>query len=283
MQAAQTSLNQTAATPQQHELYMHAIESAVAVVVAFIVWRLSLAIIDRFFARRFLLRHPRSSTYVAPVKSLTGLVVFIALVLVLLNTWSVNVSPALLSAGFVTAALAFGAQWVIRDLLAGYSIFAEGQFDVGDKVQITTGVNSIVQGTVEAIGWRTTRLIDLQGRTVYIPNGNIYLTTNLSKGHERVEVTISLPLAASTSAMRSELEKATHAVVNEFKVSNAEVTATLDDVSAQQATFTVSVHAPQVRATLSDAAMRERIAAAFQAKGWLPGGASPSKPGETAT
>lgn len=273
MQAAQTSVTQSAQTPLQHELYAHAIESVVALVVAFIVWRLSYAAIDRFFARRFLLRHPRSSTYVAPVKSLTGFIILIALLLVLLNTWSVNVGPALWSAGVVTAALAFGAQWLVRDLLAGYAIFAEGQFDVGDKVQITTGVNSQIFGTVEAIGWRTTRLVDSHGRSVFIPNGNIYLITNLSKGQERVDVSIAMPLSGSPATMREEIEQAVRAGANDAKLNGADVDVSLGDVSGQQVTFAISVRGPNVRNGLSEAALRERVVSELQNKGWLPGGA----------
>jgi len=273
LRAAQTPVTQSAQTPLQTELSKHAIESAIAIVAAFVVCRLAYAALDRFFARRLLLRHPRSSTYVSPVKSLTGLVIFVALIFVLLNIWSVNIGPALWSAGVVTAALAFGAQWVIRDLLAGYSIFAEGQFDVGDKVQITTGVNSQISGTIEAIGWRTTRLTDRRGRTVFIPNGNIYSSTNLSKGQERIELSIALPLTASIAAMRAEIDKAARAVVYEAKISSCDVSVTLEDVDGQRATFGVSVYAPNIRAALSEAAMRERVVADLQAKGWLPGGA----------
>lgn len=261
---------ESAQTPLQHELYVHAIESAIALAAAFIAWRLARAAIDRFFARKFLSRHPRSSTYVVPVKSLTSFIILFGLALVLLNIWAVNIGPALWSAGVVTAALAFGAQWVIRDLLAGYAIFAEGQFDVGDKVQITTGVNSVVSGTIEAVGWRATRLIDQQGRTVFIPNGNIYTSTNLSKGQERTDVSIALPLTSSVAAMRAELEKVARAIVAGAKMNAAEVNVTLDNVSGDAATFTISVRAPQ--AALTEAELRERIVTALQADGSLPGG-----------
>ena len=275
-QAAQSAGTQSAQTPLRHDLYVHAIESAVAIVVAYLLWRLACAAIDRFFARRFLSRHPRASTYVVPVKTLTGFIILASLALVLLNIWSVNISPALWSAGVVTAALAFGAQWVVRDLLAGFSIFAEGQFDVGDKVQITTGVNSVISGTIEAIGWRTTRLIDLQGRTVFIPNGNIYTSTNLSKGQERTDVTLVLPLKAGVAVMRSDIEKTARTIVNEAKINAADVRVTLDSVSGDAATFTISVRAPQIRTALSEAELRERIVGALQADGSLPGGATPS-------
>ena len=279
MQAAQTAVTQNAQASQQHELYTHVIESAVALVIAFVVWRLACAAIDRFFARRFLSRHPRATTYVAPVKTLAGFVTLLALVLILLNIWSVNVSPALWSAGVVTAALAFGAQWVVRDLLAGFSIFAETQFDVGDKVQITTGVNSQIFGTVDAIGWRTTRLIDAHGRTVFIPNGNIYATTNLSKGQERVDVTITTPLTISAGTLRGEIEQAVRKSVSDAKLSGADVDVTLDDANAQEATFAISVHAPNVRNALTEGALRERVVVDLQTKGRLPGGPPPSGAG----
>ena len=258
-----------ATSTAQHDLIVHGYETAIALVVAFVVWRLSYAAIDRFFARRLLLRHPRISTYLTPIKSVTGFIVFIVLVLTLLNIWSVNIGPAIWSAGVITAALAFGAQFFVRDLLAGYSIFAENQFEVGDHIQIITGINSAINGTVEAIGLRTTRIVDDQGRTVFIPNGNIYVTVNFSKGHRRVVLTVKLPWRAGVDETQKQIEEIARAVATDAKLSTDDVSVTLDDFSEQQGTFSVSIHLTQAPAGVTEATLRERLAAGLQAKGLL--------------
>jgi small conductance mechanosensitive channel len=263
----------SAPSPAQHELYVHALETGIALVVAFIVWRLCEAAIDRFFAQRFLLRHPRASTYVSPLKSIVRFVLFVTLVLVLLGIWSFNVAPAVWSAGAITAVLAFGAQWIVRDLLAGYSIFADNQFEVGDRIEIISGVNSKVSGVVETIGLRSTRLIDEGGRTVFIPNGNIYYVTNLSKGVERLELTVTVPWRDTFESMRKELLAVAVDAAGASKIEATGVSVTLAAFDAERATFTVDVRAPRARADTDEAELRGRIAAGLQSKGWL---ASPS-------
>jgi small conductance mechanosensitive channel len=251
-------------------------ETAIALVVGFVVWRLTYAAIDRFFARRLLLRHPRISTYLAPIKSITGFIVFLVIGLVLLNIWNVNIGPAIWSAGAITAVLAFGAQWIVRDLLAGYSIFAENQFDVGDRIEITTGINSQIAGVVEAIGLRTTRLVDRYGRTVFIPNGNIYATTNLSKGVRRLDIVLSLPWHGSVDAMKREILKVATASAIEAKIDADGVKVSLDDFDTNKAVFRISIRTPLV--DVDEASLRERIAGVLQAEGWLNGNAPAPQP-----
>lgn len=244
-------------------------ETVIAIVVAFVVWRVCDAAIDRFFARRLLLRHPRITTYLSPVRSILGIVVLIVLSFVLLSIWQINIGPAVWSAGAITAVLAFGAQWVVRDLLAGYSIFAENQFEVGDRIEITTGINSQVNGVVEAIGLRTTRLIDRHGRTVFIPNGNIYVATNLSKGVKRLEISFDLPWCDTVETMKREILAMATAVATRSNLSADSVKVELDDFTPQQATFRISIRAPHPPLEADESTIRERLAGALQAKGWL--------------
>jgi small-conductance mechanosensitive channel len=251
-------------------------ETAIALVAGFIVWRLTYAAIDRFFAKRLLLRHPRITTYVSPIKSISGFVVLLVTGLILLNIWDVNIGPAVWSAGAITAVLAFGAQWIVRDLLAGYSIFAENQFDVGDRIEITTGINSQIAGVVEAIGLRTTRLIDRYGRTVFIPNGNIYATTNLSKGVRRLEIVLSLPWRGSVDAMKREILKVATAGAIEVKIEADGVKVSLDDFDTNKAVFRISIRTSLI--DVDEGSLRERIAAALQAKGWLNGDSPAPQP-----
>src|SRR4029077_9177268 len=89
----------------------HVEATFIALVAAIVVWRIVIALIDRFFARRFISTHlPRVATFSTLLKSIVSLVVVVAGVLTLLNIWSVDVAPAVWSAGFVTAGLAFGSQ-----------------------------------------------------------------------------------------------------------------------------------------------------------------------------
>jgi small-conductance mechanosensitive channel len=261
-----------ALSAEQHTLITRGYETLIALVVGFIVWRLCFAAIDRFFAKRLLLRHPRVKTYLSPIKSIISGIIILVVALVLLRIWNVDIAPAVWSAGAITAVLAFGAQWIVRDWLAGYSIFAEDQFEVGDRVEITTGINSQVSGLVESIGLRTTRLIDRHGRTLFIPNGNIYVTTNLSRGVKRLEISVDVPWRGTVEDMKREIVAIATSAAQIAHVDEHGVSVTLDAFTAENATFRISIRAPELHIETDEGALREHVATQLQSKGWLPCG-----------
>lgn len=105
----------------------------------------------------------------------TALVLF-AGALIIAAEMGFNPTAILASAGIVGVALGFGAQSLVKDLLAGCFILFEDQFGVGDVIR--TGLHA---GEVEVITLRTTCLRDLEGAYIIIPNGDLGRVTNLSK------------------------------------------------------------------------------------------------------
>jgi len=99
----------------------------------------------------------------------------------------INVGPILAGAGILGVALGFGAQYIIRDFLAGLFIIIENQYREGDVVCLDGTC-----GLVENISLRTTILRDLDGIAHYIPNGEIRKTSNLSKQFARVNLNIGI-------------------------------------------------------------------------------------------
>ena len=99
-----------------------------------------------------------------------------------------DVGPLLAGAGVVGVAVGFGAQTLIRDVIAGMFILAEDQFGVGDVVEIGGS-----PATVEEIAVRATRLRDGNGYVHFVPNGEIRTVTNRSRGWNRAiaDVTIA--------------------------------------------------------------------------------------------
>ena len=79
-----------------------------------------------------------------------------------------DMAPVLASVGVVGLAVGFGAQNLVRDVVSGFFIIMEGQYSVGDLVEI----NGLF-GTVEEVGLRTTKLRDPNGELRYFPNGAI--------------------------------------------------------------------------------------------------------------
>jgi moderate conductance mechanosensitive channel len=98
------------------------------------------------------------------------------------------------------AALGFGAQQVVRDLLAGFFILVEKQYGFGDLVTLTIVSTAEASGTVENVTLRVTRLRSPNGEVLTIPNGQIIKAVNQSKDWARA--VIDIPISNSTDLNR---------------------------------------------------------------------------------
>lgn len=130
--------------------------------------------------------------------------------LMILSVLGINITPLLAGAGIIGVALGFGAQSMVKDLLAGVFIIAENQYRVGDVLRVNQGV----AGTVERISLRITVLRDLEGKVHYIPNGNIEIATNMTLEYANVDLNI-------TVGYESDLDKVEQ-VINEVGAAIAE-------------------------------------------------------------
>lgn len=100
----------------------------------------------------------------------------------------------------VGAALGFGAQRIVQDILAGFFIITERQYGFGDTVQISvTGASEDAVGTVEDVTLRVTRVRSTAGEVIIVPNGQINKAVNLSKDWARAVVDVPIPVTADIS------------------------------------------------------------------------------------
>lgn len=120
-------------------------------------------------------RSRRAHTIAAAMSSITSIVIGIIVLFSVLAAFGVNITPLLAGAGLAGVALGFGAQNLLRDVLAGAFMIIEDQFNVGDRVD--TG---LATGRVEAITLRVTTLRDDDGVVWHVPNGQINRVANLS-------------------------------------------------------------------------------------------------------
>ncbi|MBO0729193.1 MAG: mechanosensitive ion channel family protein [Acidimicrobiaceae bacterium] len=95
----------------------------------------------------------------------------------------------------IGVALGFGAQQMVGDLLAGFFLFAERQFGVGDQVRLSLpGQLTGISGTVEELTLRVTKLRTAQGEVIVVPNSALRQVSNLSKDWSRVVLDVPIPV-----------------------------------------------------------------------------------------
>lgn len=101
--------------------------------------------------------------------------IYVIAVTMLLSELGVAVGALIAGAGILGAALGFGAQNIVRDLLSGLFIVFEDQYGIGDSVDLGEA-----SGVVESVGLRITQLRDAKGTLWYVRNGEILRVGNLS-------------------------------------------------------------------------------------------------------
>ncbi|WP_194815057.1 mechanosensitive ion channel family protein [Nocardia sp. XZ_19_385] len=135
---------------------------------------------------------------------LTWVVLTIAYVLVgmeVLQRLGFQVTGLVAPAAVLGAALGFGAQRIVQDILAGFFLITERQYGFGDVVSISvTGSAELAEGTVEDVTLRITTLRNADGEVITVPNGQIVKVTNLSKDWARAA--IDVPVSASADITR---------------------------------------------------------------------------------
>ena len=114
------------------------------------------------------------------------ILIFLIVVLMILSELDVAIAPALATLGVAGVAVGFGAQYMIRDLIAGVFIIWENQYRVGDVVKVAD-----IAGLVEEVHLRKTVLRDLDGIVHHVPNGEIKVASNYSRHFSRVNLNIS--------------------------------------------------------------------------------------------
>lgn len=130
------------------------------------------------------------------LRNLSAVVIGGAVILHCLALLGWDVRPLLAGAGLVSVALGFGAQTLVRDLIAGMFIIAEDQFGVGDLIEVEGR-----PATVEALTVRVTTLRDFNGFQYHVPNGEMKIVVNRSRGWNRLAVDI--PIASGQDVDRA--------------------------------------------------------------------------------
>ncbi|MFV1960339.1 MAG: mechanosensitive ion channel family protein [Acidimicrobiia bacterium] len=118
-------------------------------------------------------REARAETLWLVVRRVIQLAIVLTAILVVFAVWDFSIAPFLAVGTVLAAAVGFGAQDLVKDVIAGFFILMEDQFHVGDTITIAD-----TTGTVEDIQLRVTVLRDVEGRVHFVPNGQITVMSN---------------------------------------------------------------------------------------------------------
>jgi small conductance mechanosensitive channel len=192
-------------------------------------------------------------------------IVLIAGVMVL-RELHLDIGPAVAGLGVVGIAVGFGAQSLVRDYFTGALILIENQFSKGDLVSIAG-----VTGTVEDFSLRRTTVRDLDGTVHTVPNGEIKVASNRTRGWSRINLDLLVPYGTDISALTATVDEVGRAMAEDPGWRNRLLEAPrVDRIEALRDTGFVVKVLGMVRPTEQPSAtgeLRRRLLAALGARG----------------
>lgn len=189
---------------------------AVILVLAFVFVRL-LGVITQKLVAVAERNSSRGAVRAQQVKTVAGVIhsagvffiVFFAFMQVM-DAFNFNIAPLLASAGIVGLAIGFGAQTLVKDVINGFFILAENQFEVGDTIKAAG-----VQGAVEEITMRRTILRDADGTVHIVPNSSIQIVSNATRDWSQVNLHVSVDYSENSDRIVGLLKEVTEAFYND--------------------------------------------------------------------
>ena len=172
------------------QLVVNGIRVLFTLLVFFIIHLIAKWLIDKVlknYLKKKSRRKNRQETIFRITKNIYHAIFYFFLIYTILDILKFPVGSLLASAGVVGLALSLGAQGFVADLVNGMTILTENQLDIGDTVTIED-----LMGTVMNINLRTTQIKGFDGTIHYIPNREILIISNLSKGDMRAMIEVNL-------------------------------------------------------------------------------------------
>jgi small conductance mechanosensitive channel len=175
-------------------------------ILRFIVFRLlnrvSKSLISRVGADVTEGRQARLRSLRSALGSCCAFVLGLVTAIMILQAAGINIVPLITTASVAGLAVGFGAQKLVRDVIAGLFILIEDQYGVGDFVSIGGAT-----GVVDELGMRVTRIRDKSGKLWVLSNGDIAQVCNHSRGDYAMSHDVSVPASSDLTKARAALNE----------------------------------------------------------------------------
>jgi moderate conductance mechanosensitive channel len=153
---------------------------------------------QRFRVRRL----QRLQAITGVMRGVVGATVWLVAILVIIDQLGIRLQPILAGAGLIGIVIGFGAQQLVRDVLAGIAMLIEDQYGVGDWIEVNGKI-----GQVERVGLRSTAFRDVDGVVHHVLNGTVERVGNLSQEWARATFDVPLALDADIPAAKALIHK----------------------------------------------------------------------------
>ncbi|HYF97447.1 MAG TPA: mechanosensitive ion channel family protein, partial [Coxiellaceae bacterium] len=198
-------------------------------------------------------------TSVTALCQLSQVMAIVIVGLVLMQNMGVSVSAILAFGGMGGLAAGFAAKDALSNYMGGLMIFLDRPFSVGDHVR---SPDQEIEGTVERVGWRLTRIRTLEKRLLFVPNGvfsNVSIENISRMTHRRIKTNFSLTYSNADKA--DLIQDKILAMLEAHPLIDKEesMSASLQDISTSALNFMVVAHTRSIDSTVYQRLLQEII------------------------
>lgn len=156
----------------------------------------------------------KADTLSSTAKSVSKYVIYFIAAISMLEVFGVDTKGIIAAAGIGAIAIGFAAQNLVEDIITGFFILFEDQFSVGDYIAVQG-----IDGTVEELGLRITKIRGFDGSLNIIPNRQIEIVTNKIRGNMRAKVDVGIAYEEDVDKAMSVINK----IAEEYKEENEDI------------------------------------------------------------
>lgn len=190
----------------KNKLIYGAISIILVVLVSKIILNLLRKLIDKFLGGRVVKKSDvnknKISTISKALYSVMRIVIIFIAITMILDIFGINTSTLIATAGVGGVAIALGTQTLIADFIKGIFIILDDKIRVGEWIMAAG-----VEGEVEALDFRVTKVRDFDGSLHIIPNSEITTVRNFNRGFMASEATFSVSYDTSLEEVKDMVAK----------------------------------------------------------------------------
>ncbi len=155
----------------------------------------------------------RSHTLLPMLRKVIGSTLVVMVILIVLSSLGVNISPLLAGAGVLGLAIGFGAQKLVSDVLSGFFFLLDDAFRIGEYIQAGS-----IRGSVEAITLRNVMLRHHLGMLQIVPHSDLGAVTNYMRGGIVIKFPLEFPYDTDIDKVRKIIKKVGQAMLTDEEI-----------------------------------------------------------------
>jgi len=159
---------------------------------------------------RWLKTHKKFEKTPQLVNKLVAVVVYIIAIILILNYYKIEVTPLIAGLGIGGVAIGLALQATLANFFAGISLISDKPIDAGQFIQLEgiSGAEGPIQGYVEDISWRSTRIRTLSNTIVIIPNSTLSASTITNYALPSSDMALNIKCGVAYDSDLKKVEKA---------------------------------------------------------------------------